>query len=65
MKVAVQKVETKNVEQAAVHPLKKSYTFVSNRHVDYDKLTAFEAISMTAVFVLAVTVGAVTGNPIA
>ena len=66
MKVAVQKVETKNVEQtAAVHPLQKSYKFVSTRHVDYDKLTAFEAISMTAVFVLAVTVGAVTGSPIA
>lgn len=65
MNVPVEKIESKKVEQVAVHPLKKSHMFVSNRHIDYDKLTAFEAVSMTAVFVLAVTVGALTQTPIA
>lgn len=40
-----------------VHPLLKSYKLVSKSHVDYDNLSAFEAVSMSAVFVLAVVAG--------
>lgn len=40
-----------------VHPLQKSYMFVSKKHVDYNKLTAFEAASMGVVGVLAILVG--------
>jgi len=39
----------------AVHPLKKSYTFVSTKHVDYENLSYFEAASMSLALVLAVT----------
>jgi hypothetical protein len=46
------------VEQA-VHPMKKSYTLVSTKHVDFDNLTAFEAVSMTMALVLAVLIGAI------
>lgn len=51
---------------AKVHPLLKSYKFVSTRHVDYHNLTAFEASAMTAVLVLAVFAGATIGvfNPL-
>jgi hypothetical protein len=44
-------------EVSKVHPMKKSYMFISTKHVDYDKLTAFEAVSMTTVMVLAILVG--------
>jgi hypothetical protein len=50
-------VSQNTVEAQAVHPLKKSYTIVSTKHVDYENLQAFEAISMTAVFVMAITAG--------
>ena len=50
-------VSQNTVEVQAVHPLKKSYTIVSTKHVDYENLGAFEAISMTAVFVMAITAG--------
>ena len=43
--------------QTEVHPLTKSYMFVSKRHVDLENLTAFEAVSMSLVAVLAITVG--------
>jgi hypothetical protein len=43
----------------AVHPMKKSYTLVSTKHVDFDNLTAFEAVSMTMALVLAVLIGAI------
>lgn len=49
-----------NVEIAAVdavHPLKKSYTFVSSKHVDIEDLTYLEAASMSLALVLAVTIG--------
>ena len=46
-------------ESAKVHPLLKSYTFVSKRHVDYHNLTAFESVSMSTVLVLAVLAGTV------
>lgn len=44
---------------AAVHPLQKSYMFVSKKHVDYENLDAFEAISLSLVMILAVTAGTV------
>ncbi len=47
-----------------VHPLMKSYKLVSKTHVDYDNLSAFEAVSMSAVFVLAVLVGVIQSNVI-
>ncbi|MCC2631892.1 MAG: hypothetical protein K0S20_591 [Patescibacteria group bacterium] len=53
------------VEEKTVHPLQKSYMIVSKRHVDYENLTAFEAMSMSAVFVLAVTVGVLQSLTIA
>jgi hypothetical protein len=52
-------VEIATEQEKAVHPLLKSYTFVSTKHVDYDKLTAFEAVSMAAVFLLTITAGVV------
>lgn len=42
----------------AVHPLKKSYTLVSTKHVDYDNLTAVEAVTMGLALVLSVSYGA-------
>lgn len=51
---AVQSAETQKT-----HPLMKSYMFVSTKHVDYNDLSAFEAISMSLVLVLAATVGTV------
>ena len=50
-------VELATAQEQSVHPLMKSYTFVSKKHVDYDNLTAFEAVSMAAVFLLAITTG--------
>lgn len=49
-------IETPAVD-AAVHPMKKSYTFVSTKHVDYDNLSYLEAASMSLALVLAVTIG--------
>jgi hypothetical protein len=54
--MANETIEAAAVEQA-VHPMKKSYTFVSTKHVDVDDLTYFEAASMTFALVLAVTIG--------
>jgi hypothetical protein len=64
VKVTVEKTaEQTEVEKVAtVHPLLKSHMFVSTKHVNYDNLDAFEAISMTAVFMLAVIVGTVYGG---
>ena len=61
-----QAVESKAAEAVVenVHPLKKSYMLVSNRHVDFENLTAFEAVSMSTVFVLAVIVGVLSTTPI-
>ncbi len=44
--------------------LTQSHTLVSTKHVDVDNLSAFEAVSMTAVFVLAVLVGVIQSTPI-
>jgi hypothetical protein len=44
--------------EPAVHPLQKSHTLISTKHVDYNNLTAFEAVSMTMALVLAVIIGA-------
>ena len=54
--IAAQEV---SIEQKAVHPLMKSHTFVSNKSVDYDNLSTFESVSMTAVMVLAILVGVI------
>jgi hypothetical protein len=41
----------------AVHPLHKSYTLVSSKHVDVENLSYLEAASMSLALVLAVTIG--------
>ena len=46
------------VEEVKVHPLQKSYKFISTKHVDYDNLSAFESVALSLVLVLSVTVGA-------
>jgi hypothetical protein len=50
---------------AAVHPLKKSYTFVSTKHVDMDNLSHIEAASMTMALVLAVVIGVLQSSVLA
>ena len=55
MKNETSSVETATVE--AVHPMHKSYTIISKGHVDLNNLSAFEAVSMTAVFLMAVAFG--------
>lgn len=50
-------MENTNVGEKAVHPLQKSYTLISTKHVDYDNLNAIEAVSMTLALVLSVTFG--------
>lgn len=52
--------EQTNVEEVKVHPLKKSYTLISTKHVDYDNLTAIEAVTMSLALVLSVTIGALS-----
>lgn len=51
------KIQAQPQVEAEVHPLQKSYMLVSNRHLDYENLSAFEAVSMSAVLVLSVFVG--------
>ena len=51
-------VETVSAEPA-VHPLKKSYRFISSKHVDYGNLTAIESVAMSLALVLAVTNGVI------
>ncbi len=46
-----------NVGEQAVHPMQKSYTLISTKHVDYNNLNAIEAVSMSLALVLAVTFG--------
>lgn len=41
----------------AVHPLKKSYKFISTKHVDYENLTAMESVTMSLALVLAILAG--------
>ena len=71
MKKEIHEVEESQVktgeeqQEAKVHPLQKSYMFVSTKHVDYNDLSAFEAISLSAVFVLAITVGVLSSITIA
>jgi len=42
-----------------VHPMHKSHFLVSKAHLDMDNLTVFDAVSLTAVIVLASTAAAV------
>lgn len=51
-------VPVETPEEAKVHPLQKSYKFISTKHVDYDNLSAFESVALSLVLVLSVTVGA-------
>ncbi len=44
-------------KEASVHPMQKSYTLVSTKHVDYDNLTAIEAVAMSLALVLSVSFG--------
>jgi len=46
-------MENVATEQKTVHPLQKSYTVISTKHVDFDNLTAIEATAMAFVLVLA------------
>ena len=66
VKIAVVKTNTAAQNVApAVHPLHKSHTLISTSgHVNYDNLNAIEAVSMTAVFVLAIGVGVLTSSGI-
>lgn len=50
-------MENTNVGEQNVHPMQKSYTLISTKHVDYDNLNAIEAVSMSLALVLAVTFG--------
>lgn len=43
--------------QETTHPLMKSYTLVSTKHVDYDNLSTIEAVAMGLALVLSVTFG--------
>jgi hypothetical protein len=59
--VATQAVENVSVEEPKTHFMKKSYTLISSKHVDYDNLTAIEAGAMTLALVLSVSVGVIHG----
>lgn len=41
----------------AVHPMQKSYTLISTKNVDYDNLTAIEAVAMSLALLLSVSYG--------
>ncbi len=43
--------------ETQVHPLHKSHMLISSKHVDYENITAFEAVAMSAVLVLSVLIG--------
>jgi hypothetical protein len=47
-----------------VHPLKKSYTFISTKHVDYENLTAFEAVTMSLALFLGVFAALIPVTPV-
>jgi hypothetical protein len=49
-------------EESPVHFMRKQRMLVSTKTVDYDNLTTFEAVTMSAVFVLAVLVGVVSST---
>lgn len=55
----VQTEEQAEVEEPKVHPMLKSHMFISKKHVEYNNLDAFEAVSMATVFILAVFVGVI------
>lgn len=50
-------IEASEVQE--VHPLQKSYMFVSKKHVDYENLDAFESVAMSIVLFLTVLAGTV------
>ena len=60
-KVAAQAVQ-QEAPQEEVHFMRKQRMFVSTKTVDYDNLSAFESITMSAVFVLAVLVGVMSST---
>jgi hypothetical protein len=57
---------TKQAAPAAdsVHPMKKSYTLISTKHVDYENLSYFEAAAMSLALVMAVTIGVLQTTPL-
>ncbi len=48
---------TNESAETQVHPLMKSHMLISTKHVDYENITAFEAVSMSLVLVLSVLIG--------
>ena len=48
--------------QEDVHFMRKQRMLISTKAVDYDNLTTFESITMSAVFVLAVLVGVMSST---
>ena len=64
IKAQVPVVEEVVAAAAKQHPLTKSYMVVSKRHTNFNALTAFEAVSMTAVFVMAILAGTVMSSNI-
>ena len=64
MKKATMSNEVQAPEQDAVHPMKKSHTLISSKHVDLENLNTIEAVSMTLALVLAVTYGVLTSGVI-
>ena len=51
-----------NTGENAVHPLVKSHMFVSKKHINLNDISLFEAVSMSAVFLFAVTYGVIAST---
>jgi len=57
----MRKIQAQEAEPVAVvHPMLKQHFIVSDKVVNYENLTAFEAVTMSAVFFLAVFAGVLT-----
>ena len=66
MKVTVNKEVAPKVEAVdTVHPLRKEYRVISSKSVNYEDLSPFEAITIGATFVLAITAGVLMSLPVA
>ena len=64
MKVTVEKEMQTVTSAESVHPLMKEYHFISNKNVNYEDLTAFEAGAMALVFILSIATGVIMSLPI-
>lgn len=49
-----------NTTNSSVHPMHKSYTLVSSKHVDLENLSAFEAVTMSLALVMAVSAAVIS-----